>query len=607
MPLFLIPLLICATIRKHQKTIITVIILTSSTLVFWFRQIFTALPFSLTSINHDQIYDYAHSVGTSNWGINENINVVGETFSYYKFTYLWLGPIVSLNPTRSILLTTGLIPILFYVVIGLVLWALTLQISKNQLAANIAAVLLFLQASLPEPWVFERRPLYLYSAFILVSVVLVFSKTWKNEKFVPLIIVATSFVLTSTRIQYSIIFFFAIALKQLFSLTFRKEKLRDIAPVALAILFGLITSFLIFFGRGESQTSFIGFQDKSEALKTLFLGVAVRAILPTLIFIVIFYRKINFIIPLIVTTVSLLFYLFTPRFESDFSSIEIILIVTVPVVANLLAHIFANLSDLRNSIFYGFVALIGIFARLAFDWFKWIPQDAYSGAKRVFHHFLTSSSSEVAFNLLSITLLSLFSWFALRPGSTRRNKFLVIAAISCFFSFGVSVSSNFRYVTNKLRYNNDIYIKQVEGPDFRWLDDFDFIEATKYLKDNSARDDIFATNVHRYNDDYQAYGSSLIVSSIIERRSYVEAPFYDRRGDRESNPSEFEIRLNASIQFPIDPSIRYLADLNEKNVKWFVVDLGNTPLRDWEPWATTRFMNDKVAILELAQAPVPSN
>jgi hypothetical protein len=40
--------------------------------------------------------------------------------------------------------------------------------------------------------------------------------------------------------------------------------------------------------------------------------------------------------------------------------------------------------------------------------------------------------------------------------------------------------------------------------------------------------------------------------------------------------------------------------LNEKNVKWFVVDLTNTPLRDWEPWATTRFMNDKVAILELA-------
>ena len=605
MALFIMPLFIYATKRKHQKSIIAVLILTSSTLVFWFRQIFTTLPFGLTSINHDQIYDYAQSVGTSSWGISDNINVVGDTFSYYKFTYLWLGPIVNLIPTRSIFLVSTLTPILLYVVIGLVFWALTLHMSKIQLAANIAAVLLFLQASLPEPWVFERRPLYLYSVSILVSVVLVFSKTWKNKKFVLLIIAATSFVLTSTRLQYSVIFFLAIALKQLFSLAFRKEKLRDLMPVALAILFGLLVSFLTLFSRGDSQSSYIGFQDKSEALKTLFLGVAVRAIVPTVICMVIFYRKLNFIIPLTVTTASLIIYFATPRFESDFSSIEIILIVTVPVVAILLAHIFANLGDLRNRIFYGCVVLIGIFARLAFDWFKWIPQDAYLGAKRVFHHFLTSSSSEVAFNLLFISLLSLFSWFALRPGSVRRSKFLVIAAIACFFSFGVSISSNFRYVTNKLRYNTDIFSKQVEGPDFRWLVDVDFIEATNYLKDNTTQDDIFATNVHRYNDDYQAYGSSLIVSSIIERRSYVEAPFYARRGDRESTPAEFKIRLNASLQFPIEPGVEYLANLIEKHVKWFVVDLGNTPLRDWEPWATTRFMNEKVAILELANSTTP--
>jgi hypothetical protein len=40
--------------------------------------------------------------------------------------------------------------------------------------------------------------------------------------------------------------------------------------------------------------------------------------------------------------------------------------------------------------------------------------------------------------------------------------------------------------------------------------------------------------------------------------------------------------------------------MRDQNVKWFVVDLERTELRDWEPWATTRFINDKVAILELA-------
>ena len=66
-------------------------------------------------------------------------------------------------------------------------------------------------------------------------------------------------------------------------------------------------------------------------------------------------------------------------------------------------------------------------------------------------------------------------------------------------------------------------------------------------------------------------------------------------------------RFNTSMDFPNYPSRDLLANMRKENVKWFVVDLANTELRDWEPWATTRFMNEKVAILELAQLPVPSN
>ena len=65
--------------------------------------------------------------------------------------------------------------------------------------------------------------------------------------------------------------------------------------------------------------------------------------------------------------------------------------------------------------------------------------------------------------------------------------------------------------------------------------------------------------------------------------------------------------MDTSMDFPNYPSRDLLAIMRKEDVKWFVVDLTNTTLRDWEPWATTRFMNEKVAILELAQAPVPSN
>jgi hypothetical protein len=58
--------------------------------------------------------------------------------------------------------------------------------------------------------------------------------------------------------------------------------------------------------------------------------------------------------------------------------------------------------------------------------------------------------------------------------------------------------------------------------------------------------------------------------------------------------------MRISLEFPETPSRELLTILTNAHVKWFVVDLERTELRDWEPWATTRFINDKVAILELA-------
>ncbi|NDD00211.1 hypothetical protein EB083_05655, partial [bacterium] len=63
---------------------------------------------------------------------------------------------------------------------------------------------------------------------------------------------------------------------------------------------------------------------------------------------------------------------------------------------------------------------------------------------------------------------------------------------------------------------------------------------------------------------------------------------------------QIRTRFLTSTEFPNRPSNNYLQNMRDQNVKWFVVDLERTELRDWEPWAKTRFINDKVAILELA-------
>ena len=100
-------------------------------------------------------------------------------------------------------------------------------------------------------------------------------------------------------------------------------------------------------------------------------------------------------------------------------------------------------------------------------------------------------------------------------------------------------------------------------------------------------------------EDYARYGSSLIITSITGRRSFAEAPNFDR--STPSNPNdEFFVRTRVSIEFPNTPSASNFETLRSSNVKWFIIDLDNTKVRNWEPWAKTRFINSKVAVLELA-------
>ena len=150
-----------------------------------------------------------------------------------------------------------------------------------------------------------------------------------------------------------------------------------------------------------------------------------------------------------------------------------------------------------------------------------------------------------------------------------------------------------------------------------WYTQSDRITAINWLRENSRTDDIFAHNTLVPNYKQTSYSASLILGDVTHRRAYAEATYgenlqkaYPKIKFRQSqNLREDLQRLDTSYFFPIDPSWFWLKNLQKANVKWFVVDLTNTTLREWEPWATTRFINEKVAILELAQAPVlePSN
>ena len=125
-----------------------------------------------------------------------------------------------------------------------------------------------------------------------------------------------------------------------------------------------------------------------------------------------------------------------------------------------------------------------------------------------------------------------------------------------------------------------------------WLADPERIEALTWIKNNTRRDAIFAQNTSLLNTNFDA---SLLMSTFTHRRAYLEAPHFGATDDDDKLT-----RRDTSLNFPVAPSDSKLENLKIDKVNWFIVDLANTPLRNWEPWATIRFANNKVAILKLA-------
>ena len=178
-----------------------------------------------------------------------------------------------------------------------------------------------------------------------------------------------------------------------------------------------------------------------------------------------------------------------------------------------------------------------------------------------------------------------------------------------------------RPLTEYVRYDEKFWGGDRDPLLDRWDDDV-LLSGLKQVNSLSFENDVIASNFGLN----RSFGfTDGIRSQIFVDRRYLVSGRYkyfnslpliykekysaDSSQDRKTNDfvEMLRKRIETSMDFPNYPSRDLLANMRKENVKWFVVDLGNTTLRDWEPWATTRFMNEKVAILELAQALVPSN
>ena len=567
---------------------------------------------ALSLIGYDELFDEAMAIGFSNWGLGEHIGQAGSSFAYYKLSHVWLAPILELSHSSPMIISTSIMPLIVFMFIGISMWAASYQIFRSSTPAGIASVLFFLQSSLPEPDNLAIRVAQCLVIVYLLTGLIALMKAWNCIFQESLVVLFVFFVLISTRLQFGIIVLSGFLLFKILLFFRSKLSFRRSVLVIAAVVLSLVSSFFIFFNEPAHVVGTPNQNSNFALIGLLISFVGVRSIIPLLV-IKRDNNQLDFLIVIIVSSV-IIFFLIPLSILSTSPSLTIALLVSV-LISNDIRKIKDSLTKVVSVSIFVLFSTLGFLLRLFYDLFKWVDSADIGILLKPFVIVATDGNYLAFFATAPFVVLTVLFLVSLRitRQQFRWRPIVLLTALS--MSFGISVAATYRSVTNHYRYGMDLADKIEPNSPMAWYVDTDRLDALKWMRENTHRDEIFGQNTSRPDYWDTAYSASLILSGSIHRRAFIESTYlgelqreFPRHVSHQTDRQRKELlRFNTSFRFPITPNETMLKILQSYKVKWFVVDLGNTELRDWEPWATTRFMNEKVAILELAQGPVPSD
>jgi hypothetical protein len=139
----------------------------------------------------------------------------------------------------------------------------------------------------------------------------------------------------------------------------------------------------------------------------------------------------------------------------------------------------------------------------------------------------------------------------------------------------------------------------------------DRVSALQWLRDNSPRSAVVGTNRFCLSNSFCGPHKWFLASSISQRQMLLEG--YDYSVGIYPRPEWANERIDISERFGQQASAADLDYLKDEGVSYFIVDLEfiwsdktqnwetseAAQLKTWEPYATTVFKNEEMAILKL--------
>lgn len=567
----------------------------------------------------DNLFDEALAFSTSRWGYNENPFFVGHDVVGYLLTNSWAGSLTDSLDVAPFVILSSFSQFLALLGILFLSFSLAESLFKNRISALLAILLVGLQGSFGELLPFTEPPRVQHSVSLL-WVILGMSLLWSFHIRAlrwPFVILTISFTATTLgKPQMALYFVIATGVVGLFEFLRGPKRMLTIFEFGVVLtIFAVLSRMLsnMYFGEGIGQWGF--FFDQSTLSEWL---------IPALVALL-FRNHIPWNLRGGVETHSRLFLT-----SLLFAGLSIALVYALSHNANLLRHSFTvalvigsivasdavrRVIELQPRLVIALLVLIGsIFGIVTYYYEQltvsvWLPETDLR--RRIsFDHptlsqiiFVTIGTLLTSVLLITMRLANKNRWLELRKTASVAISVLVLLIVGS--NAGVYMAWTTRHQLREVIYQQN----DLPATDFGPRED-PRILPTDWIRSATTPDVIVAHNAMctylpevgvsppgEMSPDCAFRSTSSWVSAFSHRRAYLDRPL--NALIRDADLAEANLRYRNSVLFAAEALPSAMEDFERVGVGYFVVDLSQTELRSWEPYATVVYRDDFYLVLQL--------
>ena len=540
------------------------------------------------------------------WGIADHSAATGIPMKYHWLSLAWSGMTSRIADAQPFAVTLHLVPLLAFIVIGFLLLSIASRISVNRWVILSAVPILFLSNSIPIPFRFyyvnnvsNVFTHIWFFAFVICFINLLERPSIRSAFLLP---VFSSAVILGKG-PFGIVLALGICFSLAYILLFSRQLKHLITALVFSLLF-MVMTYIFFIRSTDLVSAYIWdwpqFKDLFPHPLMHSNGSPIRYAIGIVMILSIFYTR----FPGILGTLR----------RSNKEQLPIVALLIGCMTSGLMTFIVKG----WTAEFYFINAALCSGSLFALFAIHFAQKDNIFGSVKNFLIFSFSAGS------IYITLR-----FLIEFGLPDRQRmyvllglpFVVALLVFCGSLFLRSRKSPMSAIAGSLRVLPIVFVlcagfAQIEyilkdvstvvvEPD-NWIPKNE-LPALNWIRSNTLHNDIIATNRFicpaspRCKNGDPNNGGSYLISAITQRRLLLEGPkmLLPEALRYSSYPDWIQSRANDELNFVNSPSESTATALQLRNVKWVYVVKNQTSIRNWNPYAISRFETEAVAVLEL--------